>query len=104
MFVENTAQARACLEHRFAEPDAPCFARAVATCDSCLSGKLQGAAARAALVVAAMEAGCPFELIDDPVQALEGVGGRRVEMTAQRGIGRRHRSIDVDPAVRFQAH
>jgi hypothetical protein len=81
-FVDNAFDALKCLRHHFPDIHAPSFVRAVATCDACLSGDLVGDSARAAMVVAAMEAGFRFEVISDPMQAWE----RRIELEAEAGL------------------
>jgi hypothetical protein len=81
-FIDNAFDALKCLETHFPDIHAPSLVRAIATCDACLTGRLVGDSARAALVVAAMEAGFRFEVISDPIQALE----RRTELEAEAGL------------------
>lgn len=81
-FIEDAAQARRCLVDRFPDADGPSFKRAMTACDDCLLGRGSGAAARIMFVVAAMEAGFPFEVIDDPGRALE----RRTDLAAEAGL------------------
>jgi hypothetical protein len=81
-FVDSAFDALICLQRHFSDIHAPSFVRAIATCDACLTGRLVGDSARAALVVAAMEAGFRFEAISNPVLALE----RRTDLEAEAGL------------------
>ena len=89
-FVDNAFDALKCLRTHFPDIHAPSFVRAITTCDACLSGKLVGDAARAALIVASMEAEFRFEIIDDPMQALE----RRIELEAEADFAQSFRGIN----------
>jgi hypothetical protein len=82
VFVNGAAGARTCLVERFPDPDGPSFKRALAACDTYLLGGTSGAVARIMFVVAAMEAGFPFEVIEDAAHALE----RRTELEAEAGL------------------
>jgi len=54
----------------------------MATCEACIAGQTNGAAARVAFVVAAMEVGFLFEVIEDPLSALE----TRTELAVEQGL------------------
>jgi hypothetical protein len=77
VFVDGAAGARTCLVERFPDPDGPSFKRALAACDTCLLGGSSGGVARMMFVVAAMEAGFLFEVIEDAAHALERRTGSR---------------------------
>lgn len=61
-FVETADQALKCLRDEFAGPLGPSFTRALNTCDAVSAGLVPADGLRAAFVVAAMEAGYPFEV------------------------------------------
>jgi hypothetical protein len=82
VFVDDAAGARMCLIERFPDSDGPSFKPALAACDACLLGGSSGAVARIMFVVAVMEAGFPFEVIEGPAHALE----RRTELEAEAGL------------------
>jgi len=82
VFVDDVSTARACLIERFPDADGPSYRRALAACDASLLGHSSGEVSRIVFVVAAMEAGFPFEVIEDAANALE----RRTEIEALRGL------------------
>lgn len=82
IFIETVEQARDCLREHFSDQGGPSFVRAVAACENCLLGSGSLTAARATFVVAAMEAGYAFEVIEDQVAAFE----KKVELEAENGL------------------
>lgn len=82
VYLENAKSAIDCLLTRFPDPDAPSCRRAIAACADCIAGTGSGAGARATFVVAAMEAGYRFDIIDDPEIALE----RKSDFEAEIGL------------------
>lgn len=69
--VESVGQALDCLRERWPVSDGPSFQRALANCEAAVAGHGSAVAARTAFVVAAMEAGLPFELHKDEFGFLE---------------------------------
>lgn len=82
VFVSNAKQALDCLQQRFPDTSGPSFIRAVTTCEACLAEMATPQSAQVTLVVAAMEAGFPFEVIEDASEALE----RRTDLEAEAGL------------------
>lgn len=82
VYLENARTALHYLETRFPDSDAPSCRRAIVACVDCISGTGSGAGARATFVVAAMEAGYQFDVIDDPEIALE----RKTDFEAEIGL------------------
>lgn len=60
--IDSADEARACLLELWPERNGACYQRALANCEAFLAGDAPMGAARASLMVAAMEAGLPFEL------------------------------------------
>lgn len=86
--LDNMEDAEFCLANRFPEPWRASCQRALGACEACRTGTGTATAVRVTLVVAAMEAGFRFEVIDDPELALE----RRTEIEAEKAL----RSILMD--------
>lgn len=86
--VADATQALECLQERFTDQSGPSYQRAIAAAQAAISGAGPMELARVTLVVAAMEAGFQFEVIDDEVQAFE----RQIELEAENGL----RSILLD--------
>jgi hypothetical protein len=60
--IDSAEEARACLLELWPERNGASYHRALANCEAFLAGDGPMEAARASLMVAAMEAGLPFEL------------------------------------------
>jgi hypothetical protein len=69
--IRDSEAAWTCLQERWPRVRGPSYRRAVATCESALAGEYPAVAARAAFVVAAMEAGLQFSLHKDEFDFLE---------------------------------
>jgi hypothetical protein len=69
--IENASDALVYLRERWPQPGGPSCLRAIANCEALLSGAGAIEAARASLVVAAMEAGLEFEVHKDEFEFLE---------------------------------
>lgn len=82
LFLDNVEDARRCLEQMFPDATGASYQRALAACEACLANIGTAAAARIMMVVAAMEAGFRFEVIEDPEQALE----LKTEIEAEAGL------------------
>lgn len=91
VLLDNMNDARLCLETRFPEPWRASCQRALTACEACRTGVSTAYTGRVTLVVAAMEAGFRFEVIDNPELALE----LRTEIEAERGL----RSILTEEVV-----
>jgi hypothetical protein len=93
LFIDTVETARRCLTERFPDADGPSYRRALTACQACLLSGASSATAQIAFVVAAMEAGFPFEVIEAADEALE----RRTEIEAEAAL----RSIlsDVAPGA-----
>jgi hypothetical protein len=82
VLVDSAGQAIDCLKTWFPDHCEASHFRATATCAAVLLGKLPPDAAQAALVVAAMAAGIPFEILDRDAAVLE----RQIEAAAAKGL------------------
>jgi len=69
--IRDSEVAWTCLQERWPRVRGPSYRRAVATCEAALAGEFPAVAARAAFVVAAMEAGLQFSLHKDEFDFLE---------------------------------
>lgn len=69
--VGSVGQALACLRERWPVASGSSLQRALANCEAAMAGHGSAVAARTAFVVAAMEAGLPFELHKDEFGFLE---------------------------------
>ena len=69
-YIETGEEALACLEDLFPDQGAPSYLRAHAACSAFVEAKGSMEGARATLIVAAMEAGFPFE-VGDSLELLE---------------------------------
>ena len=82
MCVEDARQSRECLLTRFEDQSGPSWKRALAAGDAAVGDNGSGEHARVTLIVAAMEAGYRFEVLDDDMLAFE----RRIELEAENGL------------------
>jgi hypothetical protein len=84
VFIESVEKAQACLQNGFEDQTGPSWNRAIATCAVAVAvaGQVPPDAAQATLIVAAMEAGVAFEVIEDDSLVLE----RNVEAAAAKGL------------------
>ena len=69
--IRDSEAAWTFLQERWPRVRGPSYRRAVATCEASLAGEAAPVAARAAFVVAAMEAGLQFSLHRDEIDFLE---------------------------------
>jgi hypothetical protein len=69
--IANPVDALRVLREDWPLVDGPSYRRALSACEKCIDGSASAEGARATFVVAAMEAGTPFELFDDPMEFLE---------------------------------
>ena len=93
IFIDAVVAARHCLLDHFPDKQGPSHARALCACDLVLSGNGPSELARTTFVVAAMEAGFLFEIIDDAALAYE----RRIELEAENGLRSILQRLDDDP-------
>lgn len=80
--VEDARQSHECLLTRFEDQSGPSWKRALAAGDAAVGDNGSGEHARVTLIVAAMEAGYRFEVLDDDMLAFE----RRIELEAENGL------------------
>ncbi|RYE51919.1 MAG: DUF982 domain-containing protein [Hyphomicrobiales bacterium] len=81
-FVETVDQALECLHEEFIGHDGPSFRRALNTCEAVFAGLVPAEGMRAAFVVAAMEAGYPFEVHARDQTLLE----RRIDVETENAL------------------
>lgn len=69
--IDSAEEARACLLELWPERNGASYHRALTNCEAFLAGEAPMEAARASLMVAAMEAGLPFELHENSLAFID---------------------------------